>query len=479
MRVVTTIISLLSLPVITAYLDPGSFGIIALFTVESAFLAGLYSLGLGAFAGRMIYKYDRKNKLRCRQYLGVSLFYLVIFSTIGVFISFPFAGILKKLILKDVLFPNAFLLYVPIIYAFFLTVYGFTTNSFLNFQENKKYSICMLIEVLILVPAKIIGLVWFNFSWVNIVMLELISKILVTALSLWIIRDKLGFSFKRLKIISYALRYSLPYVPMTFASEIQHQIDKIFLGRMHAMSSVGIYSMGVKLSDIFRYFSRPVASTIKPEISKRLDSRDANIKRDITDFFNLFFQTSVFLIFAISIFSREIVTLFLERQYLGAFRIIPFVMTGIMLSELNGILQLKLVYKNKTIFFPVIMFFGAFLNVTLNFFLIPRFGIMGAALATVLANLALVFVVFFVSQRIHFSHYNMLGNFAFGIPVLSAVFLIQAFLPHTMTMALLKLAFIAVYGMVLFRYFMRTNARFKELTGMIVNNINNLRKENT
>ncbi len=131
------LISLFVLPIITLYLSPEAFGIIALFSAESAFLTGIYGLGLHTFAGRMIFKYDRRNKKTCKQYLGVILFYRILFSLIGLFISLPFVKILKNLILKDVILPNPLLLYIPAAFAFFSSIYGFTTNSFLNFQQNK------------------------------------------------------------------------------------------------------------------------------------------------------------------------------------------------------------------------------------------------------------------------------------------------------------------------------------------------------
>ena len=266
--IISAAIPLITLPIITTYLDPKSFGIIALFMVESSMLGGLYGLGLGAFASRMIYKYDRRNRKRCFQYLGVMLFYLIVFSLLGSLISLPFVKILKNLILKDIYFPYPFLFYIPVIYAFFDSIYGFTINSFMSLQQNKKYFICNITGVLLLIPLEVVGLVWFGFTWIEVVTLQLIVKIVVVLLSLWLLKENLSFSFKRLKIIKFALRYSLPYLPINFSSWIQQQIDKIFLGGMHSLSSVGVYAVGMKFSEGFRFFSRPVAASIKPEISK-------------------------------------------------------------------------------------------------------------------------------------------------------------------------------------------------------------------
>jgi len=460
-RISAKVCSLLALPIITAYLKPEAYGIIALFFVEASFLAGIYGLGLSSFAGRMIYKYERTIPKKCHQYLGVTLFYMLIFGLLGVMLSIPFVHALKKLILKDVYFPNQFLLYVPVIYAFFLSLYGFTTNSFLNLQQNKKLFICEICEFLIVLPLQIIGLIWYGFTWVEVVLLQLIGKVITTLVALWMLRTNLSFSFKRLKIIPQALRFSLPFVPLNFSGWIQQQIDKVFLGNMVSAGSVGVYAIGAKMSESFSFFSRPMMTTIKPEISKRLDSREENIQKDITDFFNLFFQVALFLIFFVSIFSKEIISLFVEKSYLQAYMVLPFLMFAYLFTELSGVFHLKIFYKNKTMIFPFITIGGALINAGLNYWLIPRFKIMGAAFATVIANVFLLFVSYVVSQRLDFSRYHLIRNFTVLAMVVAAIFFIGKFwVISTMTIAI-KIVLSVIYGIILWRYLIRTNERFR------------------
>lgn len=469
--IVSAVVPVIALPIITAYLDPESFGIIALFMVESSLLGGLYGLGLGAFASRMIYKYDRRNRQKCFQYLGVILFYLIVFSLLGLLISLPFVRILKRLILKDVFFPYPFLFYIPAIYGFFDNIYSFTINSFMSLQQTKKYFICNITGVLLLIPLQVAGLVWLGFTWIEVVTLQLIVKIVVVLLSLWLLKENLSFSFKRLKIIKLALMYSLPYILLNFSSWIQQQIDKIFLGGMHSLSYVGVYAVGAKVSEGFRFFSRPVAASIKPEISKRLDSNESGIQRDITDFFNLFFQLSLFAILTISIFSQEIITLFANAKYSGAYRIIPFAIFGIMFAELSGILHLKFIYKNKTMLFPFITFLGAFLNLSLNYYLIPKFEIVGAAFAAALANLGVLFVCYFISQRLHFSRYDMKKNISLLVVTVFIIFLIQNMLLTSRIAILLKSVIILFFGFILYKYILCTNERFRGLRYASINTL--------
>ena len=327
---------------------------------------------------------------------------------------------------------------------------------------------CEMFSFWLLTPIKIVGLVWLGFGWVEVVILEIIVWIVVAAFSLWLVRNKLGFSFKRLRILPHALRYSVPYMLRRFSSWIQRQIDKVFLGRMTDISNVGVYAIGMRVSEGYELFSRPVNTSVKPEISKRLDMKDKNINDDIRNYFGLFFQFSLLLIFSISIFSRELIWLLTDAKYFEAFKIIPLAVLGRMLSQVGSLFRLKFIHKNRTIWIPTAMIVGVLLNVSLNYFLIPRFGIVGAASATVLANLGVLLVCYFISQRLHFTRYDLRKNFSVLIAVLLLIFGIQKMQLNLMAGIPLKLAAIIAYAAILYKYFMRTNKRTREMRDLVL-----------
>ena len=146
-------------------------------------------------------------------------------------------------------------------------------------------------------------------------------------------------------------------------------------------------------------------------------------------------------------------------------------MFGLMFSELSGIFHLKFVYKNKTIFFPIVTLLGAILNASLNFLLIPRFDILGAAFATVLANLILLFLCYFISQKLHFSRYGIGRNFFVFIFTVSLMYLIQNIISTSITAMLLKCGIVILYGIILYKYLIHTNTRFVGLKDAVIETV--------
>lgn len=75
-----------------------------------------------------------------------------------------------------------------------------------------------------------------------------------------------------------------------------------------------------------------------------------------------------------------------------------------------GVVSSKyLIAENNTKILFLITFMGAIINITLNSKLIPKFGINGAAIATVLSQFAVVFSIVFISK----TRYNFLSIFYF------------------------------------------------------------------
>lgn len=468
-KFVYAVLSLLFLPVVTKHLPPESYGILMLLLAESAIFSVFFSMGLGSFAGRMIYKYERRSLKTCKKYLGVIFFYIFIFTCIFSAVSCYFVRSLHKLFLPQTVLPEGLFIYTPVMYAFFASFFGFAINTLINFQKSDKTVICELIEFLFIYFFQIIGLVFWGFTWVEIFCLQLIAKGITTLLSVFFIRKYLGFSFKRLKILPKALAYSIPQIPLSFSSLIITQIDKVLLCNLQSMASVGIYSIGSKFSMMFSHVSRPIMSSIKPEFSKNLDDRSETVSRDLKDFFELFLQSAFYMVFIVSIFSREIVVIFTEKQYEGAYVVIPFIIFSFLLTELKGIFSLKFIHKNKPWIIPILVFSAAVANTVLNYLMIPKWNYLGASVATFISSLILFFIAYFISQRLSFTDYALLKNLKFMIFPSTVMVLIIIFLrDFNVVNESLKIVVCFVYGYILFRFLKQHNNQFQRVLAIFM-----------
>ncbi len=460
-RIITRVVSVFSLPIITYYLSPEDFGIIAMFSVVQLFLGSFFGLGIVSYSGRVIYKYERTDKEQCKKRLGLILIYLSIFSVLGVLISAIFIKRLALLLLGDILVPDAMYYYIPIVMAFLMSIYGFCSNLLLDLQLNRRLFYLEMTQFILFLPAQLVGLIYFRFNVWDVIVLQLVVQCLVFFYGLWLIRDWLSFSSKEIRLFKEAMTYSLPMVPLNFAGWIQDRLDKVFLNRMISINAVGIYTAGVNLASQYSFISRPITTVIKPELSKRLDSNDPNVQNDIKDLFTLFFQFSIFLYLIISLFSRELVTILLNVRFHECYRIVPIFLLSIIFSELTGIFHLKFIYKNKTIWFPITLSISCGLNVVLNILLIPKYDIYGASVAKTLSELSVLFITYAIVQRLHKSEYRLIHNFIPLILVILITFTITLYPVWNLYLlagkALLSCAYVVFLDIYLRKYNMRYN----------------------
>lgn len=462
-RLITKVIALFSLPIITFYLSPKDFGIIAMFAVVQALLSGLFTMGLPSFAARMIFKYERTDKAKCREYLGRTLVYQVLFSTVGAVMSALFAKQIFHLLLGDMLLPNDMFFYIPMLAAFLIGINGFISNNLISLQLNKRVFCLEMTEFVIFIPGQIIGLMFLGFTVWDVIILQLVAHIFVLFVGFILMKDWLTFNLKRLDIFNDAMRYSLPMVPLNFASWIQDRIDKVFLNRMVSLNAVGLYSAGVSIATQYSFISRPITNTLTPEISKRLDANDPNIQNDIKDLFMFFFQVSIFFYFAISLLSKEVVKLLLNVRFYECYHIIPIFLLSIVFAELTGIFNLKFIYRNKTIWFPVILSLSTVLNIFLNLLLIPNYDIYGAALAKTMTAFCGLCLAYYISQKLHRSNYNLYQNFIPLIAAISVIYILNLCEIEFWLFLTLKLFILLAYVVALDYFLKKYNARYAGL----------------
>ena len=263
--------------------------------------------------------------------------------------------------------------------------------------------------------------------------------------------------------------FSLPMVPLNFAGWVQDRIDRIFLSKMISLNAVGIYTAGAQLATQYSFLSRPIVTTVKPEISKRLDLNIPSVQDNIRDFFVLFFQFSMFLYFMISLFSQEIVSLFLNIRFYEAYKIIPVFLLSIIFSELSGIFHLKYVFRNETIWFPVTLTISAIINTILNFILIPKYGIYGAAFVKSVTEFLILLISYYLSQRLHKSKYNLVQNLLLFLIVIVLVFIINLFHFEFWTGVIIKSVFLLLYIVILDYALKRYIARYHEIRNIFIN----------
>jgi O-antigen/teichoic acid export membrane protein len=92
---------------------------------------------------------------------------------------------------------------------------------------------------------------------------------------------------------------------------------------------------------------------------------------------------------------------FIHPRYWEGLGIVPVIMAGYFFLGISTNLSAGLYIDQKTKYLPAVNIAGAGLNIALNYLMIPRFGIAGAAWATFLAYFAMAAILYLVTRRVY------------------------------------------------------------------------------
>jgi PST family polysaccharide transporter len=198
------------------------------------------------------------------------------------------------------------------------------------------------------------------------------------------------------------LRDSWPLLLAQFAGLLYLRLDVVMLQQMVGDREVGIYAAATRISEIWYFLPMVVTASVSPSIIK---CRDANPGLFLSRLHRLYFYMAwlaIGLSLPTSLASGWIVRLLYGVQFREAGPVLAIhlwasiaVFLGVASSQYLLIEQLQKISFYRTLI-------GMICNVIINLMLIPRFGAMGAAIATVVSYFVATFsMVFFKRTRAH------------------------------------------------------------------------------
>ena len=190
------------------------------------------------------------------------------------------------------------------------------------------------------------------------------------------------------------------YLWMSFIGFIIYtQTDKIMLGSMLGNKEVGIYSIAANLTQVLAILITPIQVSIFPKMVELYN-------KDYQEYYKFYFYISLLVTqvyFILCIISIIVVSkLFLKifsYDYVLAIPVYSILVVSVFLKA-NGILQAgHITIKNITKKILYKTFTGIFLNIILNYYFINTYGVIGAALATIITHFITLFVMdFFIKE---------------------------------------------------------------------------------
>lgn len=228
--------------------------------------------------------------------------------------------------------------------------------------------------------------------------------------SLWVV-TVLFLSYRRAKFKARNWKFNGALARQIFSSSwlmmlttasvlVYMKIDQVIIRQILDERAVGLYSAAIKLSEIWYFIPGIICVSLFPAIINSKKTSQQSYYSRLKKLYVLVLVLSLLIAIIVSALARPIVQLLFGGDYLESISVLRIYAWSIIGFFIGIVSSYYLLAENYIKIYFFSSFFVAILNVVLNVLLIPKLGINGAAIATVVSySFLFLFLLFFKKTR--------------------------------------------------------------------------------
>lgn len=389
------------LPVLTRYLTPTGYGIVAMFTV----LLGLLSpfIGLSIHGAISVKYFDKNTTMDFPKYVGNCFFLLLISSSVIVFIVWLFSAPISR----QTAVPPVWL------YAIILVSVGrFLILTLLTLWQVQnmpiKYAVFQNLQTVVNVLFTILLVVGLSRNWQGRIE-ALVLTIIPFAFSAFFLMYRngwLNFTYDR-HYIANALKFGVPLIPHVFGAMLITQTDRIFIAKMVSVADAGIYTVGFQIALVVELIASSFNKAYTPWLYGKLRQNTFLEKIRIVKLTYIYFVTFFLFALGFALSAPWILSFFVGREFTSAYKYTVWLALGFSFNGMYYMVVNYIFYVEKTHLLAWVTSVTALTNIVLNYLLIKRFGPIGAAQASTITFFLIFILSWYLSARVYDMPWNL------------------------------------------------------------------------
>jgi O-antigen/teichoic acid export membrane protein len=390
---VSRILATLLLPLYTHYLPPRAYGRVEIVTATTAVAAIALQMGISSAFFR--FYFDEKEEAGKLTVIRTSFWFTMGMSTLGLALGVVFAGPIGHWLGlgHD---PN--LVRAGAVGLWAQTNYQQLTALFRVEERSVQYAIASVCNVLITVAAMVVFVAVFHWGAIGLVVGNFTGT-LVTYVALVVYRtEQLGLEFDRALLRKMQV-FGMPLVPSALALWTINWVDREFVVWYKGLPEAGVYSAAVKIASVIT-FVMVAFRTAWPAFAYSIED-DREARRTYAFVLTYLLTFASWLALALGALAPWWTRLLTSPHYARAEKGVALLAFAGAVYAGYTVLAIGSGRARKTQLNWVVTGFGAAVNVGLNFWLIPRWGMVGAAISTAAAYVVLFGGMMLYAQRVY------------------------------------------------------------------------------
>ncbi|MDP3580718.1 MAG: polysaccharide biosynthesis C-terminal domain-containing protein, partial [Ignavibacteria bacterium] len=392
--------------------DKGEMGIFNNYYAAIAFLNVVFIYGMDA----AFMKYaslnsgETKKKVFSTALIAVTVT-TIILSVVLYFLQNSFMSYLdipeKYLLIDSERFYRFFYYLIFILILDTVTIIPF---AYLRLErKSKKFALIRLINIVVNLLLNLFFFIKLKWGMESIFVANLIASLLNLVLLAPDILQNLVLKIDK-EYLRKMFWFGVPYLPASLSATIVQVINRPMVEKLTDYETLGVFSASYKLGTLmmlvvmmFQFAWQPFFLT---------NAKEKNAKEIFAKVLTLFLLFTSFLWIVISLFIDDVMKMKLfgisiyQERYQDGLVIVPIILLGYLFNGIYYNFQAGIYIEEKTKYFPIVTGAGAIVNVIANLLLIPVWGIMGAALATLASYIVMAYGLYYYSQKFYKIEYE-------------------------------------------------------------------------
>jgi O-antigen/teichoic acid export membrane protein len=389
-KIIIYFLAIITITVVPRYLGVDAYGQL---NFVLSFL-GIFMIITDLGINTLIFRDVSKNKKLLGKYFNNFLPFKLILFLISAILIVLLTFVLNKPSVVNNLF------YILIIYLLFSVLSGYLTVFYNSMQDNKFYAIYEAINKVSYVLF-IFLIIYLNFGVIGILFAQIFSLILGFLFLAFFFKKyipKVNFKLNP-KFIKQKLYLSWPFALNFLFYNVYFHFDKILISLIINDYSVGLYAISYSFLGFLMSVVGLIALVFFPVLSKYSFSKD--LPRIFNKYLKLVSIVIVPLSFGAILLSKEIIYLVFGASYVGGNLAFKIIMLFCLFSAINSTFNNLFIVHHFEKYFLKLLFIASVSNVVLNLIVIPFYGIVGAAITTLVSELIiLIGAITFIKNKI-------------------------------------------------------------------------------
>lgn len=379
---------------VARYLGPEQFGVFSYVLAFFAIFGGIAKLGLDEIMVRELVKHPELHV----QYLGTAFWLKVM----GAVLVFVIIAIVVQYTSNDIN-TNIFI---------FIIASGLVFQSFevieFYFQSQvlaKFVSICKIIQLILSSLIKMYLVVTSSeLMWFVVVALFDQMTLAISFFIAYRLKNQPIF-YKKFKfsIAKKMLVDSWPLIFSSIAIMLYARIDQVMIKEFLGEFETGLYSASVRLTEAWLFVPVIIVASLFPAILNAKEVSQQLYEQRIKQLYTLISLIGILTAVFVTIFSKELIKFLFGINYMDGASVLSIRIWETVFAAIGVVSSKWLVVENLQKLGLYFLVIGAMINVILNYFLIPFYGIDGAAMASLLSIILTVIIL-------PYSHPELRGN---------------------------------------------------------------------